>query len=138
MSEISAESIAQVLEKSRITFTYYNSRQPWALEMLVKVLKQVMTSKNTSTMFKSACHADLKNILPDMAQLQWTLHGNAGIKMISSCPSCQYLGQFLWFFSCVFPYKYLHFGRLLTALHTRPLDAILFGTDSLSNMNLYI
>merc|ERR1712083_1267729 len=67
------------------------TRQPWALEMLVKVLKQVMTSKNTSTMFRSACHADMKNILPDMAQLQWTLHGNAGIKMISSCPSCQYL-----------------------------------------------
>ena len=71
-----------------------NSRQPWALEMLVKVLKQVITSKNTLPMFKSACHSDLKNILPEMAQLQWTLHGNAGIKMISSCPSCQYLGKF--------------------------------------------
>ena len=71
-----------------------NSRQPWALEMLVKVLKQVITSKNTLPMFKSACHSDLKNILPEMAQLQWTLHGNAGIKMISSCPSCQFLGKF--------------------------------------------
>ena len=74
-----------------------NSRQPWALEMLVKVLRQVMTTKNSSTMFKSACHADLKNILPEMAQLQWTLHGNAGIKMISSCPSCQFLGEIFFF-----------------------------------------
>ena len=68
-----------------------NSKQPWAMEMLVKVLRKVVVASTTSSIFTSICHADLKNVLPEMAQLQWLLHGNAGIKMISSCPSCQYL-----------------------------------------------
>ena len=70
-----------------LTFSF---RQPWAIEMLVKVLRQaVSTSK--SSIFMSSCHADLRGILPEMAQLQWTLTGNTGIQMIISCPSCQYL-----------------------------------------------
>ena len=67
------------------------------MDMLVKSLRQVIIGQPSNPMFEAISHADLKNMLPEMAQLQWTLHGNAGIKMISSCPSCQFLGQYFYF-----------------------------------------
>ena len=47
-----------------------NSRQPWAMEMLVKCLKQAILLNSSNPSFEAISHADLKNTLPEMAQLQ--------------------------------------------------------------------
>ena len=50
-----------------------NSKQPWAMDMLVKSLRQVIIGQPSNPMFEAISHADLKNMLPEMAQLQWNL-----------------------------------------------------------------
>ena len=52
-----------------------NARQSWAMEMLVKSLRQIIIEQPQTNhpMFEAISHADMKNILPEMAQLQWTL-----------------------------------------------------------------
>ena len=52
-----------------------NARQSWAMEMLVKSLRQIIIEQPPTNhpMFEAISHADMKNILPEMAQLQWTL-----------------------------------------------------------------
>ena len=68
-----------------------NSKQPWALETLAKVLKSIILS-NPSVTFNGCNHADLDKILPEMAQLQWTLSGNMSeLQALIPCPSSQNL-----------------------------------------------
>ena len=68
-----------------------NSKQPWALETLAKILKGVILSKPSVT-FNGCNHADLDKVLPEMAQLQWTLSGNmSDLQALIPCPSSQNL-----------------------------------------------
>ena len=43
------------------------------MEMLVKCLKQAILLNSSNPSFEAISHADLKNTLPEMAQLQWSL-----------------------------------------------------------------
>ena len=67
-----------------------NSKQPWALETLAKVLKKVVSAE--PSVFTGCNHADFNKILPEMAQLQWTLSGNmADLKHLVPSKSAQFL-----------------------------------------------
>lgn len=64
------------------------SKQPWALEILVKILRHVVNKK--ASVFKTISHFDGQSVLPEMAQLQWNLSDYCIVSMKPS-PNGQFL-----------------------------------------------